>query len=959
MSCPLHTALAQTLARARADGTTHPMLVRAVPSRPDAQAGADAGGDIGDDADAAVTHFLDAVRSCAPFLRRLMTRSPDRLARVLAASPDDQFKSLFPAPIEGEDVAGVKKRLREAKADLALAIALADLSTLWDVHAVVRCLTDFADACVTQALAVAWGEAPKTRGVVAGPDGWPDDPKGLVLIAMGKMGAGELNYSSDIDLVALYDPDAIALDPDSRLDAKAVAVKIIQQTVDILHQQTEHGYVFRTDLRLRPNPGATPVAVSLAAAEVYYEVYGQNWERAAYIKARTCAGDPTLGAAFIEMMRPFVWRRTLDYGAVADIHAIKNQIHAEKGNPELAARGGNIKLGPGGIRELEFFVQTQQLLLGGRNETLRAPQTLVALEALAAFDHVEGAVATRLGAAYVYFRDLEHRLQMREDAQTQVLPDDDEIIAAMATMMGFADSDAFLAHTDDHLAVVHEAYADLFQTPEPKTPVPGSLVFTGVEDDPRTLTTLGRIGFSDPSAVTARIRRWHQGGLRATRSGRARELLTDLVPRILTQLGQMQDPDTAFMALDGFLVELPGGFQVFSLFTANPQILDDVLLLCQSSPALAKKMGRRPSLVEGLLEGVDVTAPDLPAPMEGDVLEDRLDTVRREVNEHRTRCAAALVLGRSDPITVGRALSDAADRAVQDLVAAVLKDVLDPGAAAPGELAVLGFGRLGMGALTAQSDLDLVFVYRAKADGGDQFFTRLIRRIVSALSVPTSEGELYEIDMKLRPSGGAGPAAVALSAFQHYYRHTAWVWEEMALTKVRTITGSSKLVAALEAEITGTLEKQRDADAVFGAVREMRARLLREKPARSPFDVKRMRGGLTDIDFLAQGMALVHAHGAGRYPPGTPATLAAMAAGGILPAAPAARLAHIYSAYECLVQYTRAAFGEIPPATIDAPRARRLRQLSADWDDRPIEVQLEDYSQEVEALFATYMEAGD
>ncbi|MEM9989664.1 MAG: glutamine-synthetase adenylyltransferase, partial [Pseudomonadota bacterium] len=392
-----------------------------------------------------------------------------------------------------------------------------------------------------------------------------------------------------------------------------------------------------------------------------------------------------------------------------------------------------------------------------------------ALDILAQTEHITPEIASGLNQAYAFLRNLEHRLQMREDCQTQTIPDQDEAVAAIALLMNEKNINHFLETIRAHLLFVHNAYAELFETPEPTSPVPGSLVFTGVEDDPRTIETLTSFGFADPSIISSRIRRWHQAGLRATRSVRARELLTDLVPRILTKLSELDDPQGAFTALDAFLTALPGGFQAFALFTAHPEVLDDILVLCQSSPELAAKMAQRPSLIEGLLEGSDISPPDFPAPQPDDILEDRLDTVRRVVNEHRIRVGASLALGRADPHKVSLALSNTADRAIKDLIEAVRADIETP---PEGDLAVLGFGRLGVRGLTPLSDLDLVFVYDPPNGQMDheKGFTRLIRRIVNALSVPTTEGPLYEIDMKLRPSGGAGPTVVSLPAFYQYYQ---------------------------------------------------------------------------------------------------------------------------------------------------------------------------------------------
>lgn len=934
------------IAAALSQGAAHSILVRAEQANPD-QPPTDQ-----------VDLFLSGVRALSPFLRREMSRSRDRLDRVLASDSDTKFEALFPYTVELLPIQEMKALLRQARLDVAMAVALADLSGVWTIHDVVRCLSDFADRCVQLAFRTAWHSMVDVRGVRFKGAQPGTESCGVAIIAMGKHGARELNYSSDIDLVAVYDPTRTGLEEGSRLDEKAVAVKTVQIMVDILSEQTADGFVFRTDLRLRPNPSATAVAVSLSTAERYYETYGQNWERAAYIKARAVAGDLSTAAQFLDTMNQFIWRRSLDFGAVADIYAVKEQIHAEHGNPDLKVRDGNIKLGPGGIREIEFFAQTQQLLLGGRDPDLRSSQTLEAITQLAAKKHVQPTVVETLSDAYVFLRNLEHRLQMLEDAQTQTVPDTDSGFNAVACLMGYKDEKVFEAETLNHLRHVHGIYADLFKQPEPKTPVPGSLVFTGVEDDPRTLETLTKLGFHQPGTVTQRIRRWHQGGLKATKSARARELLTNLVPHILSQLSQYDDPDTGFSALDAFLTALPGGFQVFSLFTAHPNVLDDVIVLCQSSPQLMRQLGSRPSLVEGLIEGVDISPVAFPKEEKGDTLEDRLDIVRRVVNEHRTRALAATILGRAQPAPISQALADVADEAVSDLINAVRKDQKLVGKDPKGDLAVLGFGRLGMRALTAFSDLDLVFVYQADDEIPETQtqFTRLIRRIVSALSVPTAEGELYEIDMKLRPSGGAGPTAVSVSAFEKYYQEKAWIWEEMALTKARPVYGTG----GLEVKLSETIEKQimrpRDRVEVATAVLQMRERLLQEKPSRNGYDVKRLPGGLTEIDFLTQGLTLIQASKIGRPLTHTAEALSYLHQNDVISAEHYRTLTKAYGMFESMIQYTRAAFGTVPPATMGRPHQLRCARLDPAWDeDRELEEQIQETANEVKSIFDRYI----
>ncbi len=890
------------------------------------------------DGDASVRDFLRGVGTAAPYLRSLLGRPA--CAQCLERPAEESLARLLAKAAGGEGEP--RSRLRAAKAEMALLLALTDLSGLWPMTKVTRSLSDFADACVEGALRAAWEEVAQLRKAdIPLPESGP--VPGLSAIAMGKLGARELNYSSDIDLIVVYDPERMVLGPEDRMGAKAAAVRAAQALLSVLSDQTPEGYVFRTDLRLRPDPSTTPLAVSLERAERYYETYGQNWERAAHIKARACAGDRTVGAEYLRMIAPFVWRRTLDYAAISDIHAVKKQIHARKGNPDIVAAGGDVKLGPGGIREVEFFVQTQQLIFGGRAPELRAPATLDALSALAAAGQIDEATADRLTDAYTTLRDVEHRIQMRHDNPSQTIPADKQARAALAVMMDCADLNAFEGLVERELVAIHDAYAELFEAPEPEEAPPGSLVFTGVEDDPRTIETLARMGFGEPSAVAGAIRSWHQGSIPAARSVKAREVLTGLVPRLLGTIAEQGEPDAAFRAFDAFLRLLPSGLQLFSLFTANPEVMDDVIALCAASPDLAMRMGKRPALVEALIE--DDTLPPLSLPP-GIGLEEAMDIVRRRVREERLRRSAELTLARADVPGTARALSDLADQAVGVLADAVDEDLRGRGADMTASLAILAFGRYGTQRLTAASDLDLVFVYDAPPLEAAAVLKR-VRRLVTALSVPTAEGELYEVDMKLRPSGGAGPAAVSVEAFSRYYEETARVWEAMALTKARIVRAEPQLEERLRDIITQRLIAPRDPAATAAAVRDMRQRLAEGQPPRGPFDVKRMDGGLTEIDFLAQYLALISGSPS---PRATPDSLMAAGEAGRLDPDAASTLLRAYGLFEAVIQFMRATFGQEQPKSLSPAQRVRLEKLTG--ADGPIEEAIAAAQDEVGGLFA-------
>lgn len=833
--------------------------------------------------------LIDAIGGCSPYLSRLAAADPQGLSRLLAAPPDVSLRALIAeaqAASAGETADAAKAALRRAKRKAALLFALADLGGVWDVGTAMRAWSDFADACVAAAFA---------KGLaLAGAQG----ARGLAVIAMGKLGAHELNYSSDVDLVVFYDPALLA--ENDRALAKKRAVDATKHAVALLQDRTADGYCFRADLRLRPDPGSSAVAVSVAAAETYYETYGQNWERAAYIKARPIAGDLDAGEAFLERLRPYVWRKSMDFAAIEDVHSIKRQIHAVKGGGEIATDGHDLKLGRGGIREIEFFVQTQQLILGGKKPELRLRETLAALDALAHAGHVTRADADRLSDAYVFLRRLEHRVQMINDEQSHKTPSDDAGFVRLAAFSGYDGPDALRTALKAELRAVHARYADLFEEAPPLSAAAGSLIFTGVEDNPETIETLRKFGFTRPEDISRTVRGWHAGGLPATRAARSRAILTRLVPVMLEAFGGAEDPDAAFFAFDAYLKSLPAGVQVFSLFYNNPSVFDAFARLLSVAPPLARALARRPNFLETMIDEAFLSPPqDLPE-LEADLaaalaredgFEGALNAARRWCGEERFRLSAQLVLGAIEPQAAARAFADVAEAAVRALLPVSVAEMRRQHGRAPGGLAVLAMGRLGARKMTAASDLDLIFVYDApevgESDGARPldpitYYTRLVRRYVAALSAPTEEGALYEVDMQLRPSGGAGPAAVKFSAFETYYDTDAWTWEMMALTRARVVAGDPGLALRIEAKIAEMLDRPRERAALAREVDAMRERIAAAKPSRGVWNVKRERGGLTDLDFIAQFCALAMGRERPRDPPESRVALEAAAAAGLL-----------------------------------------------------------------------------
>ncbi|MFM9860753.1 bifunctional [glutamine synthetase] adenylyltransferase/[glutamine synthetase]-adenylyl-L-tyrosine phosphorylase [Pseudoxanthobacter sp. M-2] len=879
--------------------------------------------------------FLGAVLSQAPFLRDLAVLDPLRLAAILADDPDARVAGLVAAAGERQaDEAALMRHLRRLKQDIALTVGLADLGGAWDVDRVTAALSDFADAAISAAVNHLLREADRTAKLrLANPDA-PSERSGWILLSMGKGGARELNYSSDVDLIVLFDPERPALtDPD---EAARLFVRMTQRLVKILQERTPDGYVFRLDLRLRPDPGATAVALSVPAALVYYESMGQNWERAALIKARACAGDIEAGEGFLAEIAPFIWRKSFDYAAIADVHSIKRQIHAVKGHGTIAVAGHNIKLGRGGIREIEFFVQTQQLIAGGREPRLRGRSTRQMLRVLHDLGWIEERVRDQLDAAYVFLRSVEHRLQVRRDEQTHVLPADRAGLETIARLMGFADLPAFEAALRVHLERVQKHYARLFEDAPALGSDTGNLVFTGGDDDPDTLDTLSQLGFKAPQEVTRAIRAWHFGRYAATRSTKARERLTEITPALLATLGRLDNADATFAAFDRFVAQLPAGVQIFSLLRSNPGLLDLIALVMGAAPRLAAIMTRRPRVLDALLDplffGALPKRKELAARLESFLAEARsyeeaLDRARIFGQEQAFLIGVRVLTGTVECGQAGAGFATLADAIVQRLFRCVEAEfAVRHGKVPGGAAALLALGKLGGREMTAASDLDLILLYDhpedAEASDGvkplapSQYYARLTQRLVAALSAPTGEGTLYEVDFRLRPSGNAGPLATRLDAFESYQVKDAWTWEHMALTRARAIAGDPGLGERAEAMIRAVLRKPRDRTALFADVASMRGRIERDKGTKDPFDLKQVPGGLIDVEFVAQ--ALMLANGAERddvLSTTTETALARLAEAGLLAGEEAAVLRPAIRLYQALTQVLRLAVdGRFVPA---------------------------------------------
>ncbi|SUZ30360.1 Bifunctional glutamine synthetase adenylyltransferase/adenylyl-removing enzyme [Roseibaca ekhonensis] len=803
-----------------------------------------------------VAALIEGAAGCSPYLKALMLRERDWLDTALTITPDaacaEELDSLAECGLPD-----LSSRLRRAKRRIALLAALADLGGVWSLDQVTGALTDLADRATHTALTALVADEIRRRKLPGKAEEDAATGAGMVVLAMGKMGARELNYSSDIDLICLFDEDAF--NPDEFHDARAAFIRVTRKMCGLLSDLTAEGYVFRTDLRLRPDPSVTPVCLSMDAAERYYESLGRTWERAAYIKARPCAGDLVAGARFLDRLRPFVWRRHLDFAAIQDAHDMRLRIKSHKGlGSALCLDGHDLKLGQGGIREIEFFTQTRQLIAGGRDPDLRSPRTVEGLSALADKGWIPQDVSRKLTAHYTEHREIEHRLQMVQDAQTQTMPTRSEEMDRIARFCGMAETAAFRDRLMARLQDV-SGLTEGFFAPE-----------SGTDAEP---------DLSDQAQDI--VAGWY--AFPALRSDRAKQIFQRMRPKLLCKLYKAADPEAALVQFDRFLGGLPAGVQVFSLFEANPQLIDLIVDICTTAPRLAGYLSRNAAVFDAVIGG-DFFAPwpetaalraDLVARLsELDDYERQLDAARVWAREWHFRVGVHHLRGLIDAFEAGAEYASLAEAVLGALWPVVHAEFARKHGVVAGDGAVvLGMGSLGAGRLNAASDLDLIVIYDAAADAHSDgrrpldartYYARLTKAFLTAISAPTAEGRLYEVDMRLRPSGRQGPVATSLPAFQTYQQTEAWTWEHLALTRARHVAGSAELARAVEDVRRKVLTDKAQGATIRQDVADMRARLAQAKPAHGLWDAKSGPGRLMDIELAAQFCALASGHHARR-----------------------------------------------------------------------------------------------
>ncbi|HXX50091.1 MAG TPA: bifunctional [glutamine synthetase] adenylyltransferase/[glutamine synthetase]-adenylyl-L-tyrosine phosphorylase [Xanthobacteraceae bacterium] len=829
----------------------------------------------------AAERLLGGVAEAAPYLWDSIEANAAGFVRLLRCDPDRELAALLDEMQSGAAAApsqaGLMRVLRGIKWRAAHLIALADVGGVWTVAQVTDALTRLADAALGSAVGYLLRDAAKRNKLDVADGKRPERSSGYIVVAMGKMGANELNFSSDIDLMVFFDTAAAKLG--RNIEPAPFYVGLTRELVKILQARTAEGYVFRVDLRLRPDPSSTQIAISTAAALDYYESRGQDWERAALIKARPCAGDIAAGARFIRDLSPFIWRKYLDYATIAHVHEMKRQIHAYRGHGEIAVEGHNIKLGRGGIREIEFFVQTQQLIAGGRHSQLRGRGTIEMLAALAADGWINDTARDELTAAYNFLRRVEHRLQMTADEQTHTLPGTVEKLDVFARFLGFASRDAFADALVAHLRNVERHYIKLFERAPELPAQQQALSFDFAEGRGETFERLSQMGFREPPAIVDAVRNWRAGRYRALRGEQARSNLIELAPVIVDRFSRAENPDAAFKAFDQFLAGLRAGGRFFSLLRQNPELIRFVALILGTAPRLADILAHNPHFIDPLVEPrffASVTNESrLQETLERSLKdagepETVLDAIRLFGQEHMFLIGARILSGSLSAEQAGDAFARLADvllRAVHQWVEADFG--VAHGRIRSGQSAVVALGRLGAREMTAGSDLDLIVIYdfdpeHPLSDGarplhGTQYFARLTQRMISALTVQTNYGVLYPVDMRLRPSGRSGPVATQIDGFKSYQEREAWTWEHMALTRARVVSGAPDFVKKVETTIRDVLCRRRTAETTAADVVEMRGAIAKEKGDADPWDLKYASGGLIDIEFIAQYLQLAHA----------------------------------------------------------------------------------------------------
>ncbi len=759
------------------------------------------------------------------------------------------------------------RAIRKFRERSALAIALGDIAGLHDMPSQMRWLSDAAQTVLTHTVEYLFRRAFKQGNVKFFAKDFTGC--GWTLLALGKLGAGELNFSSDVDLIALHDTNNAPFD--SRDAVQPFFVKMTRDLIRLLSAKTRDGIGWRVDLRLRPDPGATAVSIDLNAAIGYYESIARTWERAAFIRARPIAGDFQLGNNFLDQIKPFIWRKTLDYTVLEDMKTMLRRPPQSK-----SWLGYNLKTGKNGIRQIEFFIHVLQLVTGGRDTNLRQRNSLSALNALASAGWITHEQSDALGTAYHQLRRIEHRLQMISDNQTHSLPRSIEDLENFSHFMGHGDATRFCLELSKLLDRVGQHVAhDLLDPPAEFGNRDKDITNILIDDYDTLLNWLVDNGFQRPKIVADTLSGWMAGRISATRGERARALLNRLMPDILISLTAADVPDDKFSALAQFIEGLPASVQIFSLLDYNrdlTRLLCDILLL---SPQLGDHLRQHPTLFDLLLyqeffeplPNADIMVTQLRDNCNNLPVEEALDQLKIKVREWKFRVQVQALSQTINAADLSEGLSAIASATVVLIMDFAKADMVRRHGTIEGRVNILGLGRLGTRQMTVASDLDLLVVYEAsqaalsiskRPISAPSYFARLAQTMVSWLSTATAEGVLYPVDLRLRPEGKAGSIATSLERLETYFAHDAWIWEKLALTKARFITGDAGLEKKLSAAIHKLVNQPHKREVVGAAVGGMLNRIRKLQNQKSTWHLRARDGGLIDLDLLIQAMRLEH-----------------------------------------------------------------------------------------------------
>jgi glutamate-ammonia-ligase adenylyltransferase len=763
-----------------------------------------------------------------------------------------------------------------------LRIACRDLAGWAPLGEVLADLTRLADACISRALAKLGGSALQQAGGRA-----RKLTPSLVVLGMGKLGAGELNFSSDIDLIFAYPPGRAGW-PGGLPEPEAFYLQLGRQLIRALGDRTEHGFVFRVDMRLRPYGDSGPLVLNFDALADYYQLQGREWERYAMIKARPVAGPAAAAEQLMQLLRPFVYRRYLDFGAFESLRGLKEQIAHEV---ERKGMRDNIKLGPGGIREIEFIVQAFQLVRGGRQSVLQQRPVLDVLGALAMLGYLPGEVAGQLARAYVFLRRTENRLQAYDDQQVHSLPEDDTGRARLAFSMGYPGWAEFAAALAAHRKLVQQQFELVFAAPRDKAGAGQGRKTTGLEDVWRgtagrdaAVRVLAETGYPDAEETLQWLQAFREGAVTRFLGEQGQQRLNELMPQLLQAAAGEAEPAEVLRRLGELLEAIAGRTTYLSLLVENPLALSQLTRLCGASTWVAAQLAQHPILLDELLDPralydpldrkglqrmLELRMSGIPA----EDLEQQMDSLRQ------FRQAAVLHVAATD-IVAGLSLAKVGDYLTW-IAEVVLEKTLQlawdhlvarhgrplckvNGKQEEAGFAIIAYGKLGGYELGYGSDLDVVFLHDSRGEeqqtsgprvlGNNEFFTRLSQRIIHILNTFTSAGILYEVDMRLRPNGASGMLVSSLEAFADYQRRSAWTWENQALVRARVACGSEEIARSFERIRAGVLARPREAGELRREVVEMRERMRQEldKSGADRVDLKQSRGGIVDVEFMVQ-----------------------------------------------------------------------------------------------------------